>query len=653
MSNVNNGYIIKQVTNNSVDDRNPQISGKNVVWEAGVNVYLLKNGSQLIVLDDSGSVVNPMLPQISGNNVAWMNFVLVGDPFLGSRFVEEIRFYDGNTTIDLPETGRGDGKPQISGNNIVWQDTDSDLDSDDWEIEFYNGSTTVQLTENDIEDENPQISGNNVVWQGDGEIYFYNGISTTQLTNNFINDTNPQISGRNITWQGDGEIYFYNGIRTIRLTNNAINDEVPQISGNNVVWQGNGEIYFYNGIRTIRLTNNNFNDLSPQISGRNIVWQGYDGTDYEIFYYNGIRTVQLTNNNFNDEQPQISGQNITWQGNDGNDSEIYLATPEPPRISISNAVALEGLNRAAVFTVSLSRASTTPITLRYTTTNQTARAGLDYRVPINRVITFRPGQLSESISIPLINNNLNEVNERFRVILTKVNPSDAIFRKAVGVGIITDTLQSRISRTLPVGVENLTLIGNRAINGTGNELNNRIIGNNANNLLSGLPGSDRLFGLAGNDILNGGLGNDVVVSGTGNDVLLGGLGNDTLNGTVGNDVLNGGLGRDVLIGGLGSDRFVFASRNQRIDRINDFLPVADTILVSARGFGGGLRRGRLPAVQFRVGAVARDANDRFIYNRATGVLSFDANGIGAGARIPIAVLDAGLAMSAADILVMA
>jgi beta propeller repeat protein len=641
MSNSNNGYIIKQLTNNSVDDQNPQIWDKNVVWDAPGKVYLSKNGSQPILLDDD--VYLSALPQIWGNNVAWMKTYYAYGWF-GVELVFDIRFYDGNTSIFLRDSTRG-VKPQISGNNVVWEDNDGG----DWEIYLYNGNASLRLTDNDFDDENPQIWGNNIVWQGDGEIYFYNGFNIVRLTSNAINDENPQISGNNAVWEGNGEIYFYNGIRTIRLTTNAINDTNPQISGNNVVWQGNGEIYYYNGIRTIRLTNNNFDDQSPQISGKNIVWQGYDGTDYEIYSYNGIRTVQLTNNNFNDERPQISGQNITWQGDDGNDSEIYLATPQPPSISISNALATEGFNRA-IFTVTLSRTSTTPITLRYTTSNQTARAGLDYQAK-NDTITFRPGQLRQSFAIPLLNNNLNETNETFRVTLTKANASNAVFTKDVGIGIITDTLRSAISKTLPVGVENLTLTGNRAINGAGNLLNNTITGNIANNRLFGLAGNDRLFGLAGNDILNGGLGRDRIFGGVGNDLLLGGLGNDFLNGGIGNDRLSGGLGRDVLTGGGGRDRFIYRSRNERGDLITDFLPIADTIVISARGFGGGLRRGVLPVAQFRVGASAADANDRFIYNRATGVLSFDADGNGAIARIPIAVLDAGLPMTNADIVV--
>ncbi|MCU0532791.1 MAG: hypothetical protein MUD14_02710 [Hydrococcus sp. Prado102] len=621
MSNINNGYIIKQLTNNSFDDEHPQISGKNVVWDAPEKVYLSKNGSQPILLDDD--VVLSALPKISGNNVAWMDtdYGLFGLTF-------DIYFYDGNTSIFLRDSNLG-VNPQISGNNVVWEDNDGR----DWEIYLYNGNTSLQLTDNGFDDENPQISGNNIVWQGNGEIYFYNGIRTIRLTNNAINDENPQISGRNIAWQGNGEIYYYNGIRTIRLTNNAINDEAPQISGNNVVWQGNGEIYYYNGIRTVQLTNNNFDDKSPQIWGNNIVWQGKNGSDYEIYYYNGNRTVQLTNNNFNDEDPQISGKNIAWQGKNGSDYEIYLATPEPPKIFIGNAVAVEGFNRAAAFTVTLSRASTTPITLRYITSNQTARAGLDYRFK-SGLITFRPGQLRQFIGIPLLNNNFNESYETFRVTLTKANASEAVFRKAVGIGIITDTLRSAISRTLPVGVENLTLTGTLPINGVGNARNNTIVGNRVNN---------RLNGLAGNDTLAGTLGNDALVGAAGNDILLGGLGND---------ILSGGLGSDILTGGVGRDRFVYSFRNERIDTITDFLPVADTIVVSARGFSGGLRRGILPIAQFRTGIGAVDANDRFIYNRATGVLSFDADGIGAIARIPIAVLDAGLPMTNADIFII-
>jgi len=55
------------------------------------------------------------------------------------------------------------------------------------------------------------------------------------------------------------------------------------------------------------------------------------------------------------------------------------------------------------------------------------------------------------------------------------------------------------------------LTGGAAVNGTGNELANRLTGNAAANTLSGRAGRDTLDGGAGNDTLTGGIGEDVFV----------------------------------------------------------------------------------------------------------------------------------------------
>ncbi|MFM6353015.1 MAG: Calx-beta domain-containing protein, partial [Dolichospermum sp.] len=76
-------------------------------------------------------------------------------------------------------------------------------------------------------------------------------------------------------------------------------------------------------------------------------------------------------------------------------------------------------------------------------------------------------------------------------------------------------------------------------------------------------------------------------------------GNDVLLGTTANDYLIGGAGDDNLTGGAGGDLFSFATANLGNDRIMDFDPGQDTILVSAAGFGGGLIAGdTITAAQF-------------------------------------------------------
>ena len=87
-----------------------------------------------------------------------------------------------------------------------------------------------------------------------------------------------------------------------------------------------------------------------------------------------------------------------------------------------------------------------------------------------------------------------------------------------GEGI--DTVQSYISYMLGGNVENLTLIGNIAISGTGNELDNFLVGNSLNNVMLGRSGNDVLYGNAGDDFLNGELGQDQMFGGVGNDTVI-------------------------------------------------------------------------------------------------------------------------------------
>jgi Ca2+-binding RTX toxin-like protein len=120
-----------------------------------------------------------------------------------------------------------------------------------------------------------------------------------------------------------------------------------------------------------------------------------------------------------------------------------------------------------------------------------------------------------------------------------------------------DTVESSIAFSLGEGLDHLILTGVAAINGTGNELHNRLTGNSANNELTGLSGNDWLTGGDGHDLLDGGEGGDQLTGGTGDDQLNGSTGDDQLDGGDGHDLLIGGLGVDTMTGGEGNDRFDF------------------------------------------------------------------------------------------------
>ena len=172
----------------------------------------------------------------------------------------------------------------------------------------------------------------------------------------------------------------------------------------------------------------------------------------------------------------------------------------------------------------------------------------------------------------------------------------------------TDTVSSSISLTLGKFLENLTFTGTGNFSGTGNELANTLLGNEGANTLKGLAG------------------------------------NDTLKGGAGTDKLYGGDGNDMLTGGAGKDTFIFDTAPTSRDMITDFSRSdGDKIQLSKAVFKAFAYTGTLHADDFYAAAgatKAHDATDRLIYNTTTGVLYYDADGLGGAAAGQVAVLGA-------------
>ncbi|MBF9197510.1 calcium-binding protein [Microvirga terrestris] len=214
-----------------------------------------------------------------------------------------------------------------------------------------------------------------------------------------------------------------------------------------------------------------------------------------------------------------------------------------------------------------------------------------------------------------------------------VDDENDVVIEAAGEG--QDIVLSYASHTLSDEVEALVLQGMEQLRGTGNALDNTIIGNGNGNLLEGRGGDDNLIAWDGDDTLDGGEGADSLNGGRGNDTcvvddegdriiesagegedtviasidytlgdnlehlrfagaqsligigngldnrLTGADGSDTLEGGIGNDTLSGGAGNDVLVGGDGIDTAVFTGTRGNysiIENADGSFTIVDTLL---------------------------------------------------------------------------
>lgn len=219
----------------------------------------------------------------------------------------------------------------------------------------------------------------------------------------------------------------------------------------------------------------------------------------------------------------------------------------------------------------------------------------------------------------------------------------------------TDMVHSQISYTLGDNVENLYLTGRGSLDGTGNDLVNRLTGNGSANVLDGKGGADTMKGGNGDDIYvvdntgdkiieKAGQGDDavhsavtyylpdnvedLVLTGT---AAINGVGNAQDNRIDGNDASNtlwGRGGSDVLTGNGDHDLFLFAAGDADGDQITDFsgngAEVGDYLYFLGYGsLAAGAALARLDATHWRISSADGAVHETIVLSNGADVYATD------------------------------
>lgn len=110
----------------------------------------------------------------------------------------------------------------------------------------------------------------------------------------------------------------------------------------------------------------------------------------------------------------------------------------PPTVNVSNATIVEGDSgtKNASFTVSLSQARSTAVTVKYATADGSAVAPTDYTAKAATTLSFSAGQTSKTVTIPVRGDLVGEADETFSVVLS--DATGIAIGDGHGVGTITN-----------------------------------------------------------------------------------------------------------------------------------------------------------------------------------------------------------------------
>jgi trimeric autotransporter adhesin len=606
----NDIYVIDAVDDVVIESMNQGIDlvQSNITYSLGNDVEnLTLTGSEII--NGTGNALDNVLFGNSANNI--LSGGAGNDALSGGIGNDTMLGGAGNDTYVVNSTGDVVTEATNEGTDLV-QSAVTYTIGNNVENLTLTGSSVINATGNTLDNILIGNSANNALTAGDGNDTLNGGSGTDTLVGGlgndvYIVDTTTDVITENATSGTDtvqSSVSFslaaiaFNNVENLTLTGtattavgNVLNNVLTGNSANNTLSGGAGSDTMIGGAGNDTYVVDATGDVITELNN-----EGTDVVQSSVTYTlaNNIENITLTGTTAinamgnaldnvltgNSANNTLTGGvgNDTLNGGTGNDTMIGGAGNDIFVVNIIGDVVTEIANEGtdtvqSGVTYTLGN-NVENLTLTGTTAiNGTGNALDNVLVGNSANNTLTGGAGNDTLDGGTGNDTMvgGAGNDTF-----VVNITGDIVTELANEG--TDTVQSAITYTLGTNLENLTLTGTTAINGTGNTANNVMTGNSANNTLSGG---------AGNDTLYGGQGSDILIGGAGVNQLYGNEGNDTLSSdaaSTGGSSYEGGTGNDIMTGGQQNDTYRFNIGDGQ-DTITDagLVGVTDTI-----SFGAGI-----------------------------------------------------------------
>jgi Ca2+-binding RTX toxin-like protein len=372
--------------------------------------------------------------------------LLTGSP----DFANHLHGQDGRDTLlggtDNDTLDGGDGADSInglSGNDSILAGNGTDnISGDDGNdtLDGGNGSDTISSG-----------NGDDSVFAGNGEDSLNGDAGDDTLNGDGGTDTVSGDDGNDSILGGEFDDSLVGGTGSDTLNGQAGNDTLTGDAGNDSLLGGVGHDSLTGADGDDLLNGNSGNDLEFGNDGADLLYGG-SGND-QLFGDNSDVASLDTGNDLlfgqSGEDSLLGGKGSdTLEGGEGNDlvstQSISIAPPPPPPPATPPVAFIDDVTLAAegnsgttsaVFTVSLSRASTSLITIDYTTVDGLATMGSDYQLATAQ-LQFQPGVTTQTITAFVNGDTLGECLEDFTVNLS--NPTNVTLLDSSGRALITD-----------------------------------------------------------------------------------------------------------------------------------------------------------------------------------------------------------------------